>query len=88
MTETYPNITWAVESEKVFDGDDFSKGTASMARAMEAGLQGMEVELAGDEKALKQIRGMRQWLAGCLYSANMNNFKTAPPSEPASQPPA
>lgn len=78
MTETYPSITWAVESEKAFDGDDFSKGTASMCRATEAALQGLEIELKDDEKAIKLIAGMRQWLAKVLYSANSNNFPKTP----------
>jgi hypothetical protein len=76
MTEKYPNITWAVESQKIFSGDDFSKGTASMCRAMEAALQGTEIGLKENPAALKSIAGLRQWLAECLYSANSNNFKS------------
>lgn len=41
-TETYPNITWEVESNKLFTGDDFSKGSASTLRSVWWGVYGME----------------------------------------------
>ncbi len=69
-------ITWETESAKLFSGDDHQKGCAAMIRAFEAELTSMATNIAAGKDPQQQIAGARQWLAMCLYSANMNNFNS------------
>lgn len=74
-SEVYPNISWEKESQKLFTGSDFQKGAASTLRSVEAELQGMEAQLKAGVDPLALTARARVWLAQCLYSSNMENFK-------------
>ena len=76
MTETYPNITWEIESRKVMTGSDWQMGSASMIRAMYLALNAVEQQVVAEGVPIKvALDRQRQWLTACLYSCNMENFK-------------
>jgi len=70
MPETYPNITWEVESAKPFSGSDYQKGSYDTLLSFKS-----ELDLRKAVLPPVHYNQMVQWLASCLYSCNMNNFK-------------
>lgn len=75
MSETYPNITWAVESQKPFDGTEWQKASGAMIRHMECEIRIAEDAIKAGTDPLVEMARIRSWLTDCLYSANGLNFK-------------
>lgn len=73
--ETYPNITWEVESHKLMTGSEWQLAIASMVRSCYASLELMEQSIKKGNDPLKLIDGQKKWLTAVLYSCNMENYK-------------
>lgn len=76
MPEKFPDITWEAESAKVMTGSEWQLSGASMIREFHSVLNLMRSEIEKGADPVKQIESWQHWLTLCLYSCNMENFKS------------
>jgi len=75
MSFAAEKVTWESESAKVFSGTEFQSGSASTLRCVQAALENAKDRISHADDPIIVIDSVIQWMACCLYSCNMENFK-------------